>query len=87
MCLGRSMALADIRISLVKRISKKFFYGWVMLGIGALGMFASGPGQSHTFSVFVGPIGKELGFRNRFRYLIKFQFTIEVAFRKPGVCD
>ena len=55
------MALADIRISLVKRISKKFFYGWVMLGIGALGMFASGPGQSHTFSVFVGPIGKELG--------------------------
>lgn len=55
------MALADIRISLVKRISKKFFYGWVMLGLGALGMFASGPGQSHTFSVFVGPIGKELG--------------------------
>jgi MFS family permease len=55
------MALADFRSSLVKRISKKFFYGWVMLGIGALGMFASGPGQSHTFSVFVGPIGKELG--------------------------
>ncbi|NQV99883.1 MAG: MFS transporter [Rhodospirillales bacterium] len=24
-------------------------------------MFASGPGQSHTFSVFVGPISKELG--------------------------
>ena len=55
------MVLTDFRSSLVKRISKKFFFGWVMLGIGALGMFASGPGQSHTFSVFVGPIGKELG--------------------------
>ena len=55
------MVLTDFRSSLVKRISKNFFFGWVMLGIGALGMFASGPGQSHTFSVFVGPIGKELG--------------------------
>ena len=26
-----------------------------------LGIFSSGPGQSHTFSVFVGPIGKDLG--------------------------
>ena len=55
------MSLATIRESLVQRTQKKFFYGWVVLAIGALGMFASGPGQSHTFSVFVGPIGKDLG--------------------------
>ncbi len=55
------MALAHIRDRMVRRVQSKFFYGWVVLGIGALGMFASGPGQSHTFSVFVGPIGTELG--------------------------
>jgi len=38
-----------------------FFYGWVMLGFAGLGVFASGPGQSHTFSVFLDPIGQDLG--------------------------
>lgn len=38
-----------------------FFFGWLMLAIAGLGVFASGPGQSHTFSVFVGPIGEDLG--------------------------
>ena len=37
------------------------FYGWWILGVAALGIFASGPGQSHTFSVFVGPISQDLG--------------------------
>lgn len=55
------MALEQMRERLVQRIQSKFFYGWVVLAIGALGMFASGPGQSHTFSVFVGPIGDDLG--------------------------
>ena len=32
-----------------------------MLGAGALGLFASGPGQSHAFSVFITPIGEDLG--------------------------
>ena len=54
------MALAQIRERLVQRVQTKVFYGWVVLWIGALGMFASGPGQSHTFSVFVGPIGRDL---------------------------
>ncbi len=55
------MALAQLRERIVQRTQSKFFYGWVVLAIGALGMFASGPGQSHTFSVFVGPISKDLG--------------------------
>lgn len=38
-----------------------WFYGWTMVAMAGLGMFASGPGQSHTFSVFVGPIGEDLG--------------------------
>ncbi len=32
-----------------------------MLGVAALAMFASGPGQSHTFSVFLLPISEDLG--------------------------
>ena len=32
-----------------------------MVFVAALGLFASGPGQSHTFSVFNDPIGAELG--------------------------
>lgn len=55
------MALAQLRETLVLKTNRKLFYGWVILALGALGMFASGPGQSHTFSVFVGPIGQDLG--------------------------
>jgi MFS family permease len=45
----------------VDRIGQRFFYGWLILAIAGLGIFASGPGQSHTFSVFVGPIAADLG--------------------------
>ena len=38
-----------------------FFYGWVILGVCALGMFTSGPGQTYGVSVFVNPIIEETG--------------------------
>jgi MFS family permease len=41
-------------------LSTRGFYGWWILGVAALGLFASGPGQSHTFSVFVAPIAEDL---------------------------
>ena len=41
-------------------INPNFFYGWMIVAVANLGIFSSGPGQSHTFSVFVGPIGKDL---------------------------
>lgn len=52
---------AAARDRAVASISPRFFYGWVILAVAGLGLFASGPGQSHTFSVFVGPIGVDLG--------------------------
>jgi len=55
------MAMAAMRRGIVRRCERRLFYGWVMLGVAGLGMFASGPGQSHNFSVFVGPIGRDLG--------------------------
>lgn len=50
-----------IRNAAAHRFGERFFYGWVMVAIANLGIFASGPGQSHTFSVFVGPISQDLG--------------------------
>lgn len=45
---------------LALRINRRLFYGWVMLGVGALGYFASGVGQSHLLGVFTSPIAETL---------------------------
>ena len=55
------MIIARIRHSIVQYASRRIFYGWVVLLVAGAGVFASGPGQSHTFSVFIGPISKDLG--------------------------
>ena len=33
---------------------------WILLAVAMVGLLASGPGQSHTFSVFVGPLSEAL---------------------------
>ena len=50
-----------LRRSVAAKTEGRFFYGWVMVTVAGLGMFVSGPGQSHTFSVFIDPISRELG--------------------------
>ena len=50
-----------IREAIFGALQRRAFYGWTIVALAGLGLFASGPGQSHTFSVFVGPIGKDLG--------------------------
>jgi MFS family permease len=55
------MHASSFRDSLARRINDRVFYGWVVLAVAALGLFASGPGQSHIFSVFVLPIREDLG--------------------------
>jgi len=50
-----------MRDKIFNYIGPNFFYGWIIVAVANLGIFSSGPGQSHTFSVFVGPIGKDLG--------------------------
>ncbi|WP_170006291.1 MFS transporter [Bacillus fonticola] len=39
----------------------KFYYGWVIVVIGALGIFFSGPGQTYSISVFVDSYIDEFG--------------------------
>lgn len=42
-------------------LARRFYYGWVMVGLAFVGMFASGVGQSFTISIFVNPLISELG--------------------------
>ncbi len=37
------------------------FYGWIIVGIAMMATFASGPGQSYLFSVFIDPIIADTG--------------------------
>lgn len=53
--------LERARDGVFEALSARWFYGWWILGVAALGVFVSGPGQSHTFSVFVAPIAADLG--------------------------
>jgi MFS family permease len=55
------MSVAAVRDQLFGYLNGRFYYGWVILSIAGLGLFTSGPGQSHTFSVFVDPISADLG--------------------------
>ena len=55
------MSFYSARRAFALRLNNKLFYGWPMLAIAALGLFASGPGQSHTFSVFMGSFISDLG--------------------------
>ena len=56
--------IAQLRGAAFDFVHQRFFYGWTVLAVAAFGLFASGPGQSHTFSVFVEPIGADLGISN-----------------------
>ncbi|MDP6576932.1 MAG: MFS transporter [Dehalococcoidales bacterium] len=47
------------RFSIVDRVP--FSYGWIILGISALAIFFSGPGQTYSVSIFVDPIISETG--------------------------
>lgn len=64
-------------------LNDRLFFGWFMVAAAGLGLFVSGPGQSHTFSVFVGPISEELGISNT-RIATAYAFaTVGAAFLLP----
>ena len=55
------MTAADrVSDTFVRRIDRRFFFGWLMVAAGALILFASGPGQSHTFGVFLTEVARDL---------------------------
>lgn len=58
---SRRMTIERFRTRIAHRVGRKFFFGWVVLFAAGMGIFTSGAGQSYFFSVFIGPIGAELG--------------------------
>lgn len=81
---ARAAAIAA-RQSFALRTNDRLFYGWVMLAVASLTMFASGPGQSHTFSVFLLPISEDLGI-SRTSVSSAYAFaTLAAAFGLPHV--
>ena len=55
------MTVETFRNRIAHRVGQRFFFGWVILFAAGMGFFVSGAGQSHLFSVFIGPIGADLG--------------------------
>lgn len=49
-----------------KSTENRFFYGWIVVGIAALGVFFSGPGQTYGVSVFIDHYIKEFGWSRSF---------------------
>jgi MFS family permease len=79
------MHAGSLRDTLARRISERLFYGWVVLGVAALGLFASGPGQSRIFSVFVAPISDDLGISRTSIASAYALATLAAAFGLPYV--
>jgi MFS family permease len=50
----------SLRQAIFLAVNRRVYYGWVIVAVASLGLFASGAGQSYTFSVFVGPIAADL---------------------------
>lgn len=73
----------SIRESMVAASQGRFFYGWVIVAVAGLGIFTSGAGQSHTFSVFLDPIGKDLGISNATLATAYGLATLAAAFALP----
>ncbi len=59
------LLINQFREKIVGSASGNFYYGWAIVAVAGLCMFSSGPGQSHTFSVFVEPISDSLGLSKR----------------------
>jgi MFS family permease len=79
------MFQAQQRDALALQINQRVFYGWVMLAVAALGMFASGPAQSHIFSVFITPISADLGISRTSLSSAYAGATLVAAFGLPYV--
>ena len=75
----------NFRNSLALSINKRFFYGWMMVIVAMAGYFASGPGQSHMFSVFILPLSDDLGLDQTDISLAYAVATLGAAFGLPYI--
>jgi MFS family permease len=55
------MAIEHMRKGMIDAFRGRIFYGWIILAACTVMFFASGPGQSHTFSIFIQSLTHDLG--------------------------
>jgi len=79
------MVSGHIRDSIALGVNRRFFYGWAMVAVAMVGYFASGPGQSHMFSVFILPLSHDLGIDQTEISLAYAAATLAAAFGLPYV--
>ena len=79
------MLMEQSRKNLALDVNKRFFYGWLMVVVAMAGYFASGPGQSHIFSVFIIPLSTDLGLDQTEISLAYALATLAAAFGLPYV--
>ncbi|TDJ18927.1 MAG: MFS transporter [Gammaproteobacteria bacterium] len=79
------MKHGSLRDALSLGVNRHVFYGWVMLAVGGLAVFASGPGQSHIFSVYITPISDDLGISRTSIASAYAAATLLAAFGLPTV--
>ncbi|MCH2667226.1 MAG: hypothetical protein MKZ59_04585, partial [Deinococcales bacterium] len=72
-----------IRSSIVQRFP--LFYGWVILLVGALGMFMTAPGQTFGISVFLDSIIADLGITRTTASLLYALATLVASLGLPFV--
>jgi MFS family permease len=59
---GRECEITGTSEAPISHRRSRPFYGWAIVGVAALVAFASGPGQSYGFSVFIDPLIADTGF-------------------------
>ena len=52
--------LRRIKTAAFESIQGRVFYGWVILAVTMLGMFGTGPGQSHLIGIFFDLLATDL---------------------------
>jgi len=52
--------LTKLRRTFFDALSRRVFYGWVILPVTAITMFGTSPGQSHLIGLFFEPLSRDL---------------------------
>ena len=75
--------LAMLRGIVFEGVSRRTFYGWIILPVGAIAMFGTGPGQSHLIGLFFDPISRDLGLSRTSIAIAYGGATLVAAFLLP----
>ncbi len=73
----------SLRSRVFSSLSRRLFYGWVVLSVAIVAMFGTGAGQSHLIGLFFDPLSSELGLSRTSLALAYGGATLVAAFLLP----